>query len=339
MLVCSAQVGEHGRIRAYATRHRRGEASSTLPALMADELLFTVTTFRRVFDATPATEVVNLEQLTAGLLRFSLRPELQAKVERVYTKILAAHEMWRTGSGSGRRYSALVRAAKQAEQEGKDVAQAVANEVEHLKKLARSEAKNDLRIWSPTCYRSGARRGSDGVDHLSCLVLDYDDGYTTIEDASATWERWYHIVHTTWSHKPEHHKFRVIVPLAEPVAAEHWSRVWQWAEARTGMAIDPACKSVSHTYALPAVPNPQWPRVGYVRPGCLLDPRMDGLVESTATMPRVSRAGFLMLGDPEEPSLAMFTPPKRHEPQVQPAFASEPGDSLDWVDDALDDFF
>ncbi len=307
---------------------------------MAETLLFAISTFRRVFDSTPAQEVVDLEQLTAGLLRFALRPELQAKVERVYTKIDAAHRMWRAGSGSGRRYSALVRSAKQAHEQGENVEQAVATEVEHLKKLARSEAKNDLRIWSPACYRSGARRGSDGVDHLSCLVLDYDDGETTLDDASATWERWYHIVHTTWSHSPEHPKFRVIVPLAEPVGAAQWSRVWSWAEARTGMAIDPACKSVSHTYALPAVPNAQWPRVGYVRPGCLLDPRMDGLVDVTATMPRVSRAGYMMLGDPEEESLAMFTPSVRQPVEApRSAFASEPDDALDWVDDALDAVF
>ncbi|MGB1275240.1 MAG: hypothetical protein ACPG77_05770, partial [Nannocystaceae bacterium] len=314
--------------------------SYTQPATMGDELRFAVCTFRRVFDAAPSQEVLNLEQLTAGLLRFALRPELQAKVEREHKKIAAAVKMWEQQSGSGRRYSALVRMSREAEQRGEDVATAVAAEAQHLRKLARGEAKNDLRLWSPTCYRGGARRGSDGVEHISCLVLDYDDGDTTIEVASATWERWYHIVHTTWSHRPEHPKFRVIVPLAEPVSASNWQRVWAWAEERTGMAIDPACKSVSHTYALPAVPNAGWPRVGYVRPGCLLDPRMDGLVDQTAAAPRVLRAGYLMLGDPEESTIAMFTPPRAPEPvREQHAVASEPGDALDWVDDALDSVF
>jgi len=84
---------------------------------MGDELRFAVCTFRRVFDAAPSQEVLNLEQLTAGLLRFALRPELQAKVEREHKKIAAAVKMWEQQSGSGRRKTALVRMSREAERD------------------------------------------------------------------------------------------------------------------------------------------------------------------------------------------------------------------------------
>ncbi len=42
------------------------------------------------------------------------------------------------------------------------------------------------------------------------------------------------MLHTTWSHTDDHHKFRVVLPLAVPVRAADWRPFWDWAAARTG---------------------------------------------------------------------------------------------------------
>ena len=142
------------------------------------------------------------------------------------------------------------------------------------------ESKAKLPAWSPAIYKEGATRGSAGVVALSCLVLDYDNGKATIEDARAAWGAWPAILHTSWSHTAEHHKFRVILPLWAPVPAEDWPGVFRWAESWTRTTdtpghemspeeysraawihtIDPACKDPGRIFYGPAVRAEDWPR-------------------------------------------------------------------------------
>jgi hypothetical protein len=125
---------------------------------------------------------------------------------------------------------------------------------EQLRDGARRRGKLRLGCWSPTVYRRHETRGAGGVDHVTCVVLDYDDG-TPIEDAMDTWEGWPLLVHTSWSHTEDHPRFRLVLPLAAPIPAMAWPRVWAWARERSGGHIDEACKDPSRLYLLPAVPR------------------------------------------------------------------------------------
>jgi hypothetical protein len=109
--------------------------------------------------------------------------------------------------------------------------------------------KVDSPAWSPTRYREGAARGVGGVVALSCLVLDYDDG-TAPEVGRAPWMQWRHVWHTSWSHTPEAPRWRLVVPLAVDVEAEHWPAVWAWAAGRAAGVVDRACKDPSRLWAL-----------------------------------------------------------------------------------------
>ena len=140
--------------------------------------------------------------------------------------------------------------------------------------------KMALPGWSPARYTEGATRGKDGVQALSCLVLDYDDG-TTIEEALQAWQWRPGILHTSWSHTEEHHRFRVVLPLAQPVAAADWPGVFAWADRWTRRCtneealqvpedyhratwqstIDQKCKDPGRFYFVPAVRAEDWPRV------------------------------------------------------------------------------
>lgn len=146
------------------------------------------------------------------------------------------------------------------------------------------DAKKDLRNWSPAYYLPGARRGGEQVIHLSCLVLDYDRG-TPIAEASDCWQDSFHIVHSTWSFTPAKPKFRLILPLADPIRPEDWSRVYEWAEEKSGRVVDPTGKSLGTMFALPAVPGATTPRVAFCRNGPLLDARLEGLVDHVALPP------------------------------------------------------
>ena len=87
-------------------------------------------------------------------------------------------------------------------------------------------AKNQIPLWSPTIFQG--RRSSSNARFITCLVYDLDDGLTPF----STWRLfsdWSLMAHTSFSHKPQHHKYRIILPLKKPVPAEEWDRASQWA--------------------------------------------------------------------------------------------------------------
>ena len=124
-----------------------------------------------------------------------------------------------------------------------------------------SGGKDGLSLWSPTQYGDGASRGARGVEAVSMLVLDVDDG----TDGSELLEPGaLCLAHTSWSHlrgEEPVQKWRVIYPLASPVPAAEWSSVWRWAGSR--WPVDPATKDASRMFYVPAVPRKakRWERI------------------------------------------------------------------------------
>ena len=267
-----------------------------------DELRFALVTFERVFDTDPVQEALTLDELSRVLRRFELKPKLQGRIEREEARVDALYDRYKSGEAlTGWRAARIRRAAQEADAAGGGRDEAVRRCVEALRSEAGKQSKKELRIWSPALYRPDApKRGGDHVSHVSCLVLDYDDG-STIEEATEVWDSWYHLVHTTWSHTPARHKFRLILPLARPVPAEDWREVWQWAQEYSGGAIDPACKSPASTFALPAVPSADWPRRAFVHGGGLLDPFFEVRLAPGALAPavEVSKETSLVAGHPD----------------------------------------
>ena len=247
---------------------------------MSHPILLPVCTFLRVFDTHPLQETLTLPELTAALRRFEIKTATASKIEREIARIgKAADRLERGEPLSGNIMGKLSKAAQRAREGGRDPSAAIRSAAHGLVEDAEKSAKRDLRLWSPTLYRPGASdRGSDNVTHVSCLVLDYDDG-TPIPEASTTWSSFFHIVYTTWSHTPDHPRFRLVMPLAFPVPAEDWSKVWSWAESVAHFEIDPAMKSPAATYALPAMRQRDWPREAFSRPGAVLDPVDEGILE------------------------------------------------------------
>ena len=129
--------------------------------------------------------------------------------------------------------------------------------------------KRDLPAWSPCLYQEGAQRKAAAVVHVSALVLDYDTGKPW-RDASEVWAKWYHIIHSSWSHEDGHHKYRLILPLWEPVPGALWGRVFAWAKRRDP-DIDAACKDPSRLFFMPAVRSDLWPWFSHEHmPGVML---------------------------------------------------------------------
>lgn len=258
---------------------------------------FPVCTFKRVFDTTPGQEVLTLAELVACFRRFELKPQLHAKIEREIGRIDRALEMALAGQRVGERVTAIAMAGEGAP----DPSLAMRAKAEELRLDARREAKRDLRLWSPVLYReSWPERGSEGVTHLSCLVLDYDQSIR-VPDAIAPFEGHFLLWHSTWSHSPSHPKLRVVLPLAVAVPAHEWEKVWGWAYERSAGDIDRSMSGVATTYALPATWAVDAPREAGSHAAPLLDPHALGVdVGVPLRLGPRHLVPSLMLGDPEK---------------------------------------
>jgi hypothetical protein len=124
------------------------------------------------------------------------------------------------------------------------------------------------RCWSPARYVDGVgSRSNAGVSEVSALVFDLDrvppDNWR-LGDVCR-------INHTTWSHRPDAPKWRLIVPLTTPVAPADWPATWRRARGALCPEADPQCKDPSRQYFLPSRPPGGMQDAAY-RPGELLDP-------------------------------------------------------------------
>jgi len=76
--------------------------------------------------------------------------------------------------------------------------------------------------WSPTTFTNSKRCKANALQ-INALVFDMDDGLTAFD----TWRLfgdWAVIAHTSFSHKPHWHKYRIVLPLAKPIPAMDWGR-------------------------------------------------------------------------------------------------------------------
>lgn len=96
-------------------------------------------------------------------------------------------------------------------------------------RLLRFELRDEKSgpAYSPVRYADGAVRGNAGVEKVYVAVMDVDDG-TDPEIVHRLLDNrgFEHIIHSTFSSTPEHPKFRVVVPLANPCPAESWPEIF-----------------------------------------------------------------------------------------------------------------
>jgi hypothetical protein len=110
-------------------------------------------------------------------------------------------------------------------------------------------AKDDLQMLAFASFEDGYRKKSNVIAH-SCLVLDVDSGGVSQQDleehlAGATF-----LAHTTFSHTPEHPKWRVIIPLSRSVQPSEYVRLWTWATSVVP-GVDLVTKDPSRGYFVP----------------------------------------------------------------------------------------
>lgn len=152
-----------------------------------------------------------------------------------------------------------------------------------------AEAKKHVPAFSGSTFYEGRTRSQENTESIHLLVFDFDN---TIEEpipgeyhasgrpktrkipvakpaspdaVVATLEAagYDAVVYTTWSHKPELAKFRVVLPLQAPISPAYWTQATEWAmehlgfeDFRDSRAIDiPVLRDVARLNFLPCAPE------------------------------------------------------------------------------------
>lgn len=90
----------------------------------------------------------------------------------------------------------------------------------------RRQSKSDAPLISATHFKND-KRSKCNATTSGLIILDIDEGMT-IDTALNTAKEFEIacIVYSTASHKPEHHKFRVCIPLIEPIPYDQHRTTW-----------------------------------------------------------------------------------------------------------------
>lgn len=125
-----------------------------------------------------------------------------------------------------------------------------------LPKKEQGEAK-DGAAWIPGELGEAGGRVDANVKQLCALVFDFDALF--VADTARLWETFRHykyLAHTSASHTEDKPKWRVVLPLSEPVPGDRWKPFWLGAVRYFGLrgriAADAAAKNPSRLYYLPS---------------------------------------------------------------------------------------
>ena len=111
--------------------------------------------------------------------------------------------------------------------------------------------KQDAPGWSPCLLERDSRAAGTRALALSALVVEHDDG-RSVEAAAEVWGDWYGCIYTTFSHRPEAPRFRIVIPLSRTVTPEEHAQLWRWAQ-KIDPTIDAKARDAKRFWFLPAI--------------------------------------------------------------------------------------
>jgi hypothetical protein len=120
----------------------------------------------------------------------------------------------------------------------------------------------------------GGRVELKDVDAVTALILDIDGKFKKGKEefhevVDPDWAlglmSFRGVAHTSYNHTPEHPKYRIILPLKEPITTKQHHRLWWYFFEKLGRKIDPACKDASRIFYLPRAPDEEKRKTHWIR--------------------------------------------------------------------------
>ena len=109
-----------------------------------------------------------------------------------------------------------------------------------VREPAEVEAKFAAPLWSGGTFEGG-HHASAAFQSAEVLLLDVEGAGADIDAAHQALGEWWHAIYSTWSHHPDAHRFRVVLPLSRGVdGSEYRALIDVLGKLVTG--VDPVCK-------------------------------------------------------------------------------------------------
>ncbi|MBX3278832.1 MAG: AAA family ATPase [Acidobacteria bacterium] len=130
-----------------------------------------------------------------------------------------------------------------------------------LRTLSRPKVRTGKngRLFSGAVFMGNYRRAEDAVE-FSLLIFDCDNKVTEEALSPLRTHKLAFACYTTHSHRritesnPEAGpRFRLIIPLAEPIPAAAYPGLWDWASTLLGRRFDASCKDAACAFFLPTL--------------------------------------------------------------------------------------
>ncbi len=120
---------------------------------------------------------------------------------------------------------------------------------------SRTDDKEDSYLFGNYKLKDGARSKNANVEHVFCWTLDLDaldaDEVTAVFDRLLA-DNLAFLAYTTFKHTEAKPRYRVVGPLARPVAAPDWRPVWRAIVDKYSPGADEQCKDVRRLNYFPS---------------------------------------------------------------------------------------
>jgi hypothetical protein len=114
--------------------------------------------------------------------------------------------------------------------------------------------EKDGLAWLPGLFRPGSKRHADNAEALASWGLDLDDGTVKRAAIAKALNGYTYLAHTTFSSRPGAERWRVVLPLSEPVAPSKAPALFDYFNEKFEGKLDPACKDASRLFYAAACP-------------------------------------------------------------------------------------
>lgn len=118
-----------------------------------------------------------------------------------------------------------------------------------------AKSKDEHGAFSFSTFREGIR-GNDHAEGCRAFGGDVDDGESDLETAVALAGKYLAFAYTTFSHRREAPRYRLVLPYSRRVTGDEHRTIWAHLAAHfaaSGVRIDPATKDPARLFFVPCV--------------------------------------------------------------------------------------
>ncbi|MEI7432278.1 MAG: DUF927 domain-containing protein, partial [Betaproteobacteria bacterium] len=123
----------------------------------------------------------------------------------------------------------------------------------HFSKHQILKIRENGPVWSPARYPQDKNRCKENVESVSCAVFDIEH-HGPFDEVKDKLTGFAYLAHSSYRHTPEAPRYRIILPLLNPVAGDSWDITWERLNLWIGGINDTQTCDASRIYFLPGKP-------------------------------------------------------------------------------------